>query len=92
MKTRSRAGILICALLGGLAGGSLVQRNAKACSCADEEWKVHLRSVDPLDAETTHKAYWPANAVLTSYPDVVYIWDEQITSGVVSRAGAAPWF
>jgi hypothetical protein len=88
-ESRLRARVIAFAILGALAGGAVFQRAAGACSCAKEEWNVHLVSVSSSEIGTSHLAYWPTDGVLTSYPGAARIWATEAAPEAIDRAGAS---
>lgn len=90
-RIQSGVGILVLGVLGALAGQLVVAEHAAACSCAEPEWRVELESVTSSDASVDHRAFWPADAFLTSYKDQAQIWSKAHQAGVVGRAGANTW-
>lgn len=90
-RIQSGVGLLALGVLGAWAGQLVVAQHAAACSCAEPQWGVELVSVTSSDASVDHRAFWPADAVLSSFKNYAQIWADVHEPGRVASAGASPW-
>ena len=70
LKTRSRVGMLVAALLGAILASQVFVRRAEA-DCAEPTWRVDLVSATASDGTTAHQAHWPVTGNLHAYQDDV---------------------
>src|SRR6187397_117627 len=70
LKTRSRVGMLVAALLGAILAGQVFARHAEA-DCAEHTWRVDLISATASDGTSAHQVFWPIRGELHAYEDHV---------------------
>jgi hypothetical protein len=70
LKTRSRVGMLVAALLGAILAGQIFARHAEA-DCVEPTWRVDLISATASDGTTAHQALWPIKGELHAWQDDV---------------------